>query len=207
MCTVGSSSSGANSLDITIGGKLRCSSTLASNGRRELSSTMPSICLVIMRLRKVFSCWFWCAQSPISTRYPCSAAVTSMPRITSLKNGSQISGTITRMVRDSLRLTLRPIDWGKYPTSSAACSTLLRVDCETLSGFINARDTVAVETFAFRATSFIVAAATCLFGFTLSPRQRAAGTDSSLNSLHLKHFYQIVNGSGYRIFIKSVMDI
>ncbi|MDU5731376.1 MAG: hypothetical protein E6Z80_22705, partial [Citrobacter freundii] len=61
--------------------------------------------------------------------------------------------------------------------------------------------------FAFRATSFIVAAATCLFGFTLSPRQRAAGTDSSLNSLHLKHFYQIVNGSGYRIFIKSVMDI
>jgi hypothetical protein len=64
-----------------------------------------------------------------------------------------------------------------------------------------------VETFAFRATSFIVAAVTCLFGFTLSPRQGAAGAALSLGSLHLKHFYQIVNRSSYRIFIKSVMDI
>lgn len=53
--TVGSSSSGANSFDMTIGGKLRCSSTLASNGKRELSSTMPSICLVMIRSIKVFS--------------------------------------------------------------------------------------------------------------------------------------------------------
>lgn len=50
----GQPSSGANSFDMTIGGKLRCSSTLASNGKRELSSTMPSICLVMIRSIKVF---------------------------------------------------------------------------------------------------------------------------------------------------------
>jgi hypothetical protein len=32
---------------------------------------------------------------------------------TSLKKGSQISGTITRIVRDSLRFILRPSDCGK----------------------------------------------------------------------------------------------
>ncbi|EGA10257.1 hypothetical protein SEEM0055_08444, partial [Salmonella enterica subsp. enterica serovar Montevideo str. MB110209-0055] len=51
------------------------------------------------------------------------------------------------------------------------------------SGFINARDTVAVETFAFNATSFIVAAVTCLFDFTLSPRLGTAGADLSLVTL------------------------
>ena len=41
---------------ITIGGRLRCSSMLASNGSLEPSSNMPSICLVMIKSIKVFSC-------------------------------------------------------------------------------------------------------------------------------------------------------
>ena len=41
---------------ITIGGRLRCSSMLASNGSLEPSNNMPSICLVMIKSIKVFSC-------------------------------------------------------------------------------------------------------------------------------------------------------
>ena len=61
------------------------------------------------------------------------------------------------MVFDSLRRKFLANVLGEYPASSTAVSTRLRVETETFSGFINARDTVAVETPASWATSFIVA--------------------------------------------------
>src|SRR3546814_1001072 len=52
---------------------------------------------------------------------------------------------------------LRSRTFGVYPAAATASSTCVRVSSETISGFISARLTVAVETPASRATSFMVA--------------------------------------------------
>jgi hypothetical protein len=61
------------------------------------------------------------------------------------------------IVLDSLRRKVRVSVVGEYPVSMMAFSTRLRVVNDTFSGVISARDTVAVDTPADRATSFIVA--------------------------------------------------
>jgi hypothetical protein len=62
------------------------------------------------------------------------------------KYGSQISGTITTIIFDSLRRKFRAREFGEYPASKTAFSTRFLVDGDTFSGFIKALETVAVDT-------------------------------------------------------------
>src|SRR3954464_14057944 len=78
-----------------------------------------------------------------------------MPRITSAKNQRPACGRTTPTER------IRPVASADargdaaYPSSSAAARTLVRVSLETLGRPRRARDTVAAETPAYRATSRI----------------------------------------------------
>src|SRR5437879_2513014 len=78
-----------------------------------------------------------------------------MPWRISEKNGFAISGTVTSSLPDLSVLRFFAVAFGTYPRRSTAFITLRRVSRDTMSGRLNTRETVAVETPAFRATSKI----------------------------------------------------
>src|SRR5690606_9620704 len=73
------------------------------------------------------------------------------------KFGSPISGATTRIMFDRPRRRLRAMALVVYPVIAIAWLTFSLVEFATFSGVWIARDTVAIETCAIRATSSIVA--------------------------------------------------
>src|SRR5690606_10424363 len=72
------------------------------------------------------------------------------------KNGLLMSGSTTMMVAVRLMRRLRAETLGSYPSFLTAAATRRRVSGRPASGELRIRDTVAVDTPARRATSFIV---------------------------------------------------
>src|SRR5258706_16191778 len=83
-------------------------------------------------------------------------------------------------------LRLLPIGLGVYLSSLATASTRRRVDSSTAPLEFNARETVAVETFALLATSLIVGFMrwTCVSGYMKREKNIL-----QCNRLHCKEFY------------------
>eukprot|EP00919_Chromeraceae_sp_WS-2016_P040737 GHVR01097225.1.p1 GENE.GHVR01097225.1~~GHVR01097225.1.p1 ORF type:complete len:101 (+),score=2.13 GHVR01097225.1:101-403(+) len=77
--------------------------------------------------------------------------------------GLVISGIIATILPLFRVRKLAPIRLGRYPTSSMTFLTLFRVFLDTMSGALNTRDTVAGDTFANAAMSFIPKVATKKF--------------------------------------------
>src|SRR3954454_17581407 len=101
-----------------------------------------------------------------------------MPRTASAKNQRPAYGRATPTARS--RPGARPVPSGEaaYPSSSAARSTRSRVPRETLGRPRRARDTVATETPARRATSTMPARSTCPAGpACTAPAPFGAGPD------------------------------
>src|SRR3984893_12058155 len=72
------------------------------------------------------------------------------------KNGFAISGTVTSNLRVVSVRRLLAAALGEYPSWCTAFSTRRRVASETFSGLLSTRETVAVETSARAATSWMV---------------------------------------------------
>src|ERR1700733_11369815 len=82
-------------------------------------------------------------------------ATSSKPLISSGKNGFVMSDTISPRIRLRPETSERACVLGKYRSSSIAFQTRLAVLGSTSEGLLIVRDTVAVETLARRATSWI----------------------------------------------------
>src|SRR5690625_3588861 len=83
-------------------------------------------------------------------------AISSIPRANSEKNVLEISGMIAPTVVVFLLASPRATAFGRYPNRSIVASTFFRVDGFTFGFPLITRDTVAIETFASLATSYIV---------------------------------------------------
>src|SRR5690625_3298367 len=83
-------------------------------------------------------------------------AISSIPRANSEKKTFEISGMITPTVVVFLLAKPLATAFGRYPNSSITFSTFLRVAGLTFGFRLSTLETVAIDTFASRATSYIV---------------------------------------------------
>src|ERR1700738_4533001 len=105
------------------------------------------------------------------------------------KNGFAISGTVTRSLRVVSVRRLLAAALGEYPSWCTAFSTRRRVASETFSGLLSTRDTVAVETSARAATSWMVVISMSVNNVVPGPgRTRWYGVRNSKNSFDCRGF-------------------
>src|SRR5438046_7392135 len=89
--------------------------------------------------------------------YSCSYVVSSMARVSEVKNGLRMSETIRLTVVDCWERKLRATRLGRYSNCSTAVITRSRTSGRTWRPLESTRDTVAVDTPAALATSLILA--------------------------------------------------
>src|SRR3981081_1226466 len=99
-----------------------------------------------------------------------------MPWMISEKNGFAISGTVTSNLRVVSVRKLLAAALGEYPSWCTALSTRRRVASETFSGLLSTRDTVAVETSARAATSWMVVISMSVNNVVPGPGPSGTGT-------------------------------
>src|SRR5207302_6862186 len=89
--------------------------------------------------------------------YSCSYVVSSMARLSEVKNGLRMSETIRPIVVDCWERKLRATRLGRYSNCSTAVITRSRTSGRTWRPLESTRDTVAVDTPAALATSLMLA--------------------------------------------------